>query len=723
MRNLIMALTVLLMSLGNVSTQDSLNMERVGQWNPASMPVHSGVTYNDVWGYTAEDGSEYAILGNVDSILVVNVSNPAAPERVFGYYGGGHAIWRDFKVFQDYMYAVCDGCSEGLHIFDLTALPSGDVTHVSSTTAFFSRAHNIFIDTSTQKLYACGTNTANKGLVILDLSTPDNPTLIDNHIFSGPGNFYVHDLYVQNDTAYCSHGNQGYYVWDMTNLANVVELGSYDSPGYNHSSWNHSSGIYSYYAEEVPLGRPMAVMDLTNLGSAVNDIQLLTTFKDPISNTALNVTPHNPYVKNDSLFISYYEDGFKVYDLVNPVSPTLVGYYDTYPDNGSAYTGYEGAWGTYPFFSSGNILVSDISYGLNILKVQSCASPDTYYRDKDGDGFGNANESVQSCSVPGDVYVIDNTDCDDNNANVYPGAPEICDDLDNDCDGLEDELDPDIVYNTYYQDLDDDGFGDINVSVQACSAPAGYVADDTDCDDNNNMVNPNFPEICDDIDNDCDGLIDDADADLTSIEWYQDADGDGYGDDMTVLFQCEQPVGYVAFPGDCDDMDGNNFPGNPELCDGQDNNCDGNVDENCGQEPCDGTSVYVNPIINDKYRAKIDLTSDAVNNPGQNFEFFAEQEINLTSGFEVLQNTTFLAAIDPCDNSGNRTLMDPNAVLIQQLSDDYGDRLIFIIKTDNHSKTHTFNSKKEMLDFKRTLSSVGQDFKLYIFLDGELMNK
>lgn len=697
-------------------------MERVGQWDPPGMPIHSGVQYNDVWGYTASDGSEYAILGNVDSIMIIDVTNASNPQRVFGFYGGGHAIWRDFKVHQDHAYAVCDGCNEGMHIFDLSALPSGEVTHVATIDTFFNRAHNIFIDNATQKLYAAGTETAFEGLVVIDVSTPDVPVRLANYIFQESGNFYVHDLFVKNDTAYCSHGTQGYYVWDMTNLSNVELLGSYDSPGYNHSSWNHSSGQYAYYAEEIPLGRPLAVIDLSNLGSTTSDIQVVKLFKHPLSTTALNVTPHNPFVKNDSLFISYYEDGFKVYDLANPVSPELVGYYDTYPTNGNTYTGYEGGWGTYPFFASGNILVSDITFGLNIIKVQTCATPETYYRDKDGDGFGNASESVSSCSFPGG-YVLDNTDCNDSDESIYPGSIEVCDNVDNDCDGQIDQADADVVLTVFYLDSDGDGYGDINFTVEDCVAPTGYVEDNTDCDDTNNMINPGFPEICDGIDNDCDDLIDGADSDLTSIEWFFDEDSDGVGISAVSLYQCTQPDGYVAFVGDCDDSDPNNFPDNPEVCDGQDNNCDGIVDEGCAQEPCDGTSIYVNPVNQEIYRAKIDLNSDADGNGMTDYKFYAEQEINLNPGFEVPISTDFLADIEPCDNSGNATIIEPEEVpWIEDLYKSYTeDGWRFILKTNNHSKTDKFKSWEEAKKRLQRVKSDNQEFKLYIFKYGDLV--
>jgi len=266
-------------------------MVKVGQWNPSGMPTtSSGVTYNDIWGYTTPTGEEYAIIGNVDSILIVDVTDCSNPIRVFGYEGGSTSIWRDFKTFGTYVYGVCDSCNEGLHIFDMSALPNGTITHELTTTAFFNRAHNIWVDTATSKLYATGTNTANEGVVILDLATPADPTLIKNVQFDDelglPSlNFYVHDIYVRNDTAYASHGYQGYYIWDLTNLNNITTLGDYDGGGYNHSSWTTADGAYAYYAEEVPTGRPMAVVDLANVGSSTSNLSVVHTFENSLGTT------------------------------------------------------------------------------------------------------------------------------------------------------------------------------------------------------------------------------------------------------------------------------------------------------------------------------------------------------------------------------------------------------------------------------------------------------
>ena len=173
----------------------------------------------------------------------------------------------------------------------------------------------------------------------------------------------------------------------------------------------------------------------------------------------------------------------------------------------------------------------------------------------------------------GDGYLSDE-DCDDANPQVNPGAPEICDGIDNNCSGEVDEG----VLLAWYFDLDSDGFGDPDNSTLACSAVSDTVAVAADCDDTNNLVNPAAEELCDGIDNDCDVEIDE---DLFQL-YYADEDGDGYGNPDSEVLSCEEPEGVSLNDRDCDDTASQINPGAEEICDGIDNDCNLEVDENLG---------------------------------------------------------------------------------------------------------------------------------------------
>ncbi len=195
-----------------------------------------------------------------------------------------------------------------------------------------------------------------------------------------------------------------------------------------------------------------------------------------------------------------------------------------------------------------------------------------YYPDSDQDGFGDPDGETDACVAPAG-YVADSTDCNDDYASIHPGAPEVCNEVDDNCDGNVDEG----VKTTYYADQDDDGYGGTGAStVQACSPPDGYSASSTDCNDGNPAIHPDADEVCNDLDDDCDGTIDE---DLPTWTYYQDADGDTFGDPDTPLDRCGPPPGHVEDHTDCDDSLASVHPGATEVCNGIDDDCDGSVDE------------------------------------------------------------------------------------------------------------------------------------------------
>ncbi|MEC7986150.1 MAG: MopE-related protein [Myxococcota bacterium] len=186
--------------------------------------------------------------------------------------------------------------------------------------------------------------------------------------------------------------------------------------------------------------------------------------------------------------------------------------------------------------------------------------------DGDGDGYGDTQ--------PPAGYDV-GTDCNDNAADANPTGFEICDDLDNDCNGTVDDSAKDA--NTWFYDADGDGYGSANSTTKACGTepPDGFANNNFDCDDLDESVAPNAPEICDYIDNNCDGEID---IGVKSL-FFLDADSDGYGDLTTSIYDCEAPESYVDNSDDCDDADPLQNPVSDEYCNGEDDNCDGYTDE------------------------------------------------------------------------------------------------------------------------------------------------
>ncbi|MDQ3017890.1 MAG: MopE-related protein [Bacteroidota bacterium] len=163
---------------------------------------------------------------------------------------------------------------------------------------------------------------------------------------------------------------------------------------------------------------------------------------------------------------------------------------------------------------------------------------------------------------------------------INPEALEICNGVDDDCDGLTDNEDSNVTgQDTWYADADEDGYGDAEVTELSCNQPSGYVSNDADCDDANEMIHPNAPETCNGIDDDCDGFIDGDDPIVIGqATWYADVDGDGHGNLMSTTLACSQPPGYVFNNDDCNDTDGTIYPGQTEVCNGVDDDCDGLVD-------------------------------------------------------------------------------------------------------------------------------------------------
>ncbi len=369
MKSLI-ACTLLCLFSTALCAQNNFNLELLARWDDDSLPIASPnnlkLQYNSCWGL-AVNGREYAVIGAAAHVLFFDVTEPTQPKLAGKFQGRSLVVPREFKSYKNRVYAVADGGNDGLMIFDLSHAED-TIMRTYWDTTFFFRIHTIALDTSSGHIYLNGGN-ADQGIIVLDASqNPDAPTFLAHPTLPGG---YVHDCYVRNDTVYASSGNEGYYIFDFKDPQNPALLAQISTGGYNHNSWLTLDGRYAYYAEEIPQGQPIHIVDLQNL--ALGEIEVVGSFIDNLqapNDPIKRAIPHNVYIQGDLLYDSQYEDGLLVYDISNRLNPVLIAHYDTRPEN-TTYNGYYGNWGNYPWLPSGTIISSDMQNGLFLFRLST----------------------------------------------------------------------------------------------------------------------------------------------------------------------------------------------------------------------------------------------------------------------------------------------------------------------------------------------------------------
>lgn len=358
----------------------SSNINLIGFTNPETVAGTDAIKYSGCWGWNqTSKNKEYAIVGSSTGTYFIDISAPATP-TVCDYVKGKQpspCIWREVNVYQNYAYVVSDDpAPNSFQIIDMQYLP--DSVHVVyDGKSYFERAHTVYVDGN--KLYVAGitfSNSASSSMRVYSLATPSVPVLLRSLSQDYPSVSYVHDMFVRNDTVFAHCGNQGMRVYKFTASNTFTQLGSltgYADAGYNHSSSLTQDGKTLIFCDEVPTGLRIKCADVSNL----SNITISSLFRP---NTNSQFVGHNPYVVgNKYALISCYEDGLNLYDISNPFAPTLVGYFDTYPQGGANFgnnygTGsYNGNWGAYPYFKSGLILACDMQNGVFILGATAFA--------------------------------------------------------------------------------------------------------------------------------------------------------------------------------------------------------------------------------------------------------------------------------------------------------------------------------------------------------------
>jgi choice-of-anchor B domain-containing protein len=314
------------------------------------------------WGYTAPDGSRYALMGTAKGVLVLDLRDPANPRVVEEFDGPTNTsapgiYWREMRVYGSHAYIVSEHTNVrgGIMILDLSGLPAS-VRFVKSVTPFDGMlpAHTVDIDTARGLLYL-QRDAGGGAIEIYDLTAdPENPV----HVTTFNQGRHVHDMTAVGNRVYVAEGSaSSFSVWDVSNPASPSMIVRWSVPGhFAHNIWPSGDGSFVVTTEEIPQGLPARVWQLNGAAAPT-----------PLSQFKIGTgTPHNVVMEGNVAYLSHYTEGAAVVDLSNPASPRVIAQIDTNPYEGSDLSG---CWGVYKFPGAPLMICSDIDQGFHLIRI------------------------------------------------------------------------------------------------------------------------------------------------------------------------------------------------------------------------------------------------------------------------------------------------------------------------------------------------------------------
>ncbi|NUN70313.1 MAG: choice-of-anchor B family protein [Bacteroidetes bacterium] len=336
-------MAVLFLAAEVLHAQGGSNVQFIGQ-----MRTRGTSGYSQCWGYNAPNGKEYAIIGCFTGTQIVDITSDTLKEVAF--IPGPNSGWREMKVYQKYAYVVTEGSGAGLQIIDLDSMKLVNTI----TTAQVPTGHTISIEG--KYLYISGSQYKSGGIVILDLTDPVHPVYVGEYQAQ-----YVHDCVIKNDTIYAAaiYG-QGIDIISAVNKAKPtrVSITNYPYSG-THNTDVTDDKRYVFTTDEInsgPNGNILRIWDRSD----ITDLKLVGTYV-----ARPNTIVHNIHLKGKYGYLAHYSEGVRILDIKYPAIPVEVAHYDTYI---GSVNNYVGAWGTFPYFNSNKVIISDMSGGLFVIR-------------------------------------------------------------------------------------------------------------------------------------------------------------------------------------------------------------------------------------------------------------------------------------------------------------------------------------------------------------------